>query len=1063
MSEGKKKMKRSTFLLILCPIMALLVGGIIAVSCIMEYWSIVMNQVFGGPSIVISEAEGTENWNSDYYDKKSGSKEAADSAAERLAITAQEEGLVLLKNKDNALPFKNVSSTNRLKVNAFGWSFYYPANGGAGAGAIGKVDTTPKSAFAEVGIEINNAMEQQYIGWSEANKFTKRPSGFGPYPDWTVPEMNSSEFDSAYNSAQASANDVSFVWLGRSGGEGADLPRSMSSGNGVKMDADPSRHYLQTTNNEDYIINKLVAEKKAGSKIIIFLNSPAPMELGALADNDGIDAIVWVGNPGNKGYKGIANVLVGAANPSGRLPDTYAADFLSSPTMQNFSDPNIYIKGGAAGGFADIDEIMVAYDKHLTYNRNGNQRRRNVYYTAYEEGIYMGYRWYETAADAGYFTSDNLPEGETDKYYNRDNGVIYPFGAGLSYTTFEQKITKHKYSNGVFSFEVNVKNTGNVAGKEVVQLYVETPYTSGGIEKSKVVLAAFGKTQIIDAGKDVTVSLSVKAEDIASYDDVTEKAYVLDKGAYTFYLSNAGGVNYGSHGWAHKTADSHVTFTDEFNRTVFNESNPRDSEKFAHNELGVNYKAATNVFEENLRGNNMKVKNGGMTMSRTSLSASFPTAPTAADKVMSDELKGILDGNVYDTKAQVEKHNNAGDVMPLVGQNHGIDLASMRGKSYDDPAWDKFVEQFTVAELAEFVEKSGWTTAAVERVGKPMTNDNDGPQALKVKALGGGIEEVVLVAFPCEVVLAATWNVELLEQIGKAIGEEGSQYGVNGWYAPGLNMHRSPFSGRNFEYFSEDPVLAGKLCAAEISGAASKGLYAYVKHFFLNDQESYARNLNAGKAIDDLNPVTMNLDALTDCILMTWATEQTMREVYLKAFEIVFKEARADVQYLDSNGNVKVKENAKAATAVMTSFNCVGNTWAGGDYNLITQVLRNEWGFEGLVLTDSVRTHYMYSDQMLRAGGDACLMSYAITLQDKESASAIKEMQRAAKNLCYTVAHSNAMSFIAPGSKISYTLAPWELALLLIGIFIGLLVAGGVVWIVLRIRDEKKNPSKYKS
>ena len=1041
MNNQKKKMSQNKFLLILIPFMALLLGLIIAVTAVMNYFEIVMNNILGQPPVYVTPMEGSEQLDADYYKKAAGSKEKADAEAEKLAVQAAEEGAVLLKNNRNALPLQANNT-----INAFGWSFYYPVNGGAGAGAIGSDNLiSPEDALKGVGIGINPLLKEEYLSWTKANAKT-----WGSSPDkpdrpsvslgailahWDVPELDDPA--AVYAKSNAKENKTSIVWLGRSGGEGADAPRQMDKAHGaVSFDQNPDKHYLELTNNEEKLIETV---GKNSDTLVVILNSPSPMEIGKLADNDNVDAILWIGAPGKAGYKGVANVLTGKANPSGRLPDTYAADFLNNPTILNFSDPNIYASN-------KTEDIMVRYDTYIDYYKGDNTKNRNVYYVGYEEGIYNGYRWYETAAAEGFFG-----EGK-DAYYNRTNGVVYPFGYGLSYTTFEQKIVDHSYQNGVFTFSVEVKNTGSVKGKDVVQLYAETPYIKGGVEKSKVVLAEFGKTKELAPGASEKLVLSVKAEDIASYDDTVEKAYVLDSGKYTFYLGTVDGVNYGSHSWAYADKNSSAAHTID-KKIVYSAEKDGKRESDAV--------AATNRFDEDMQYNNLSVKDGSKTMSRQNFASTYPTAPTLQDKAMPAGLKKALEENRFDSEAEVALHNNPDDEMPLVEQNNGINLNTLRGVDYDDPAWEKFIEQFSVEEMRVLAAKSGWSTAAVERLGKPLTNENDGPQCLKTASLGTDTGAQYLVAFPCEIVLAATWNQDLLYEIGRAIGEEGLQYGMNGWYAPATNLHRTPFSGRNFEYFSEDPVLAGKLCAREVSGAASRGLYAYVKHFAVNDQESYARNLNSGASIElSISGSSYELKG-NDCILLTWASEPSLRELYLKAFEIVFKEAKTDLTYLNAEGETKVIEDFRAATAVMTSFNCIGDTWAGGSYALITEVLRGEWGFQGLVLTDSVRTDFMYADQMLRAGGDACLMSYDIPIYDIKSATAIRCLQQTAKNVCYTVVNSNAMNGIAPGAKISYGLAPWAIGLLIANIVVYALIVGGIVWIVLRQRDCKRHPENY--
>lgn len=1063
MKNSKKKMSNRKFTAIFLPIAVILLSACIVVSGVMEYWSTVMDAAFGSAQVILTPAEGTENWNVDYYgvDQAGMTKEETAVFGGDLARRAEAEGIVLLKNQNKALPLtqngQSLSKDNTITINAMGWSFYYPSVGGSGSGAVGSNDLVmPKEALAQAHIDINKDIESYYMDWSnqhfkdwmitmangyytdeDKNETPNRPTVSKTYiASWDVPELNQSEIEAACASKAVQQNDVQVVWIGRGGGEYHDAPTVMTKKDGSvnKYGVNPDKHYLELTDEEEAVLQKAKALRGENGKIVVVINANNTMELGKLEDDAMVDAILFVGGPGKTGFYAIGDVLNGTVAPSGRLADTYAADLLKNPVMQNFGDKAYYDAGA---------DFSCEYDTKIAYTGlDGVKKERPIMFVGYEEGIYMGYRFYETAAELNYFTSDQLPEGVTDPYYNRDTGVVYPFGYGLSYTTFDQEIISSVYDQGTFKIKVNVKNTGDVASKDVVELFVEAPYYEGGIEKAKVVLCGFDKTQLLNPGSSEVVEIVVKAEDIASYDDQVNKAYVLDKGAYNFYLGTVDSKVYGSHAWAYSTLmDSKkvsestpanaVTFANAIKATqIFNADHDgaRASEKYAHNEKGTLYTAATNAFDREMTGNNLKVLNGDKTMNRAAgFEASFPTSPTAEDRKMPIELKAILDDNNYSTLENIALHDESVE-MPSYSVNNGLNLIDLRGKDFYDSAWNLYIEQWSPSEMALLLGKAGFQTEKFTNYGKPSTLDNDGPQAFRHQALGEDnkkIDTYYMSAFPCEALLSCTWNEDLLEEIGEAVGKEGIANGMSGWYAPGLNTHRSPFGGRNFEYFSEDPFLAGKLCAKEVSGAAHYGVYAYIKHFALNDQEAFARSWCCGMHMNE----TLDRYKNPEWLLMTWASEQTLREIYLKAFEIAIKEAKTDIVYLDEEGNELVNKDFRAATGVMTSFNCVGNTWSGGNKALLQTVLRDEWGFHGTALTDYALHDFMYPDQMIRNGGTACLQSNRKNFldQDTPSATTVKYLQKATKEMCYMVANSNGMNKIAPGTHISYALAPWQL------------------------------------
>ena len=1060
----KKKMSPKKFGRIFIPITAVLLILCLVVTGVMNYWSTVMDAVFGAAQINITPASGSEKWDTDYYRLLSSgmTKESVAAAGKLLARRAESEGIVLLKNQENALPL-NVN--NGITVNALGWSFYYPSLGGSGSGAVGSNDlVSPTEALAEANISINTGIADYYYNWSNAhykdwmiskangyytdddsNTVPQRPTVGKTYDAaWDVPELNAQEIEEAVAETGAEDYPIQILWLGRGGGEYHDLPTVMTKEGGSvnRYGINPDKHYLELTDEEEAVLAKAKELRGEEGKIIVVVNSNNPMELTKLEDDPLVDAILYVGGPGKAGFYGIADVISGAVNPSGRTADLYAADLLTSPVMKNFGSSVYYNPDGS------FDNM---YDTKIAYNTSdGTAKERPIMFVGYEEGIFSGYRFYETAAADGYFGEQNE---ENDPYYNRTNGVIYPFGYGLSYTTFSQTLKNAKYQDGTFTFTVEVKNTGKFAGKDVVELFVETPYTPGGIEKSKVVLCGFDKTQILEPKQSETVIITVDQEDIASYDDTVNCCYVLDEGDYVFYLGTVNGTVYGSHAWAYADQNSSAALTVE--RTYIYDD--------AHDgKRASDAVTATNAFTRELTGANLKVSNGDRTMNRAAgFEASWPTSPTAEDTGMPTELKAILDDNNYSTKAAIAAHDDT-HTMPVTGEKNGIMLVDLRGKDYDDPQWTSYVQQWTPAEMALLLGKAGFQTEAFTSYGKPSTLDNDGPQAFRHQALGEEnkrVDTYYMTAFPCEALLACTWDEDLLHEIGEMVGLEGAINDMSGWYAPGLNTHRSPFGGRNFEYFSEDPFLAGKLCSQEVSGAADYGVFCYIKHFAMNDQEAFARSWCCGMHMD----ASLDRYKNPEWILMTWATEQTMREVYLKAFEIAIKEAKTDLRYLDNNGNEYVAEGFRAATGVMTAFSCVGNTWSGGNNALLNTVLRDEWGFRGTALTDYALHDFMYPDQMIRNGGTACLQSNRKNFvdQDKPSATTVKYLQNATHQMCYMVANSNAMNGIASGSKITYSLAPWQIGQVIAISIASILSLTAISVTIYKSKDKKKHPEKY--
>ena len=1060
MQQGKKRMRQGVFVAIWAPILAVLLAAAIVVTVVTDMYAKPIDFALGGGEMVVTKAEGTEDWEDDYYGAIAEEEEEqlykdANELTERIAG----EGFVLLKNEGNALPLD--TSSEEKNISAFGWSFTHPVYGGTGSGNV-KTDTavTPQMGLESAGFTVNPTLLAAYDEWSKSNSYTnavntvgnntttalmsafglqsrvsiscdERPTVIYGYGNWDIIEAPASALDMEQARGYA---DVALVMIGRQGGEQGDLPTNMGDdtfynrGDGIKYGYNPDKHYLELTDEEEALIAAVKAEDF--EKIVVVVNSANPMELGGLQSDEDIDAIILAPGPGQTGFNALGDILSGEVNPSGKTVDIFAADFTKDPTFVNFADPKNYAYEAAAMQNA-------ASGKRNGYN---NITKENSYdsgfFVQYEEGIYVGYRYYETAADIG-------KEG-----FVYEDEVVYPFGYGLSYTSFEQEIVSSSLSGYTKTVEVRVKNTGEAAGKSAVQLYVEAPYTdydiANGVEKSTVSLVAFGKTGELASGAEEIVTLTFTQDDLTSYDDANAKAYILDEGDYVFTLRSD------SHNVVEYDGEAQELTWNNPDMKIYNEENDgaRQSEMDAQDRVyDGNYAAATNAFDDSLIAEEMAKMN---MLTRSDKFATMPDEPTEADRTASATMVEAA------AKYAVAEHNDEADKMPATGAQNGLSLIDMRGLDYDDEAWELLLDQLSVDEMEELVTKSGFGTPQVDSVGLPQVLANDGPASISVNWAGvEGSVEATTNAYTCEVTLACTWNTQLAEEMGVMLGREAlmirnhsNNMPQAGWYAPGVNLHRSPFGGRNFEYYSEDALLSGKMASATISGTSSKGLYAMMKHFALNDQETY----RSGWGYASNNA------------LFTWADEQTIREVYLKAFEIPVKEATCEIKYIaDQNGTVETK-TIRAALGVMSSYNAIGSTWAGGNDGLLNKVLRSEWGFDGVVITDYRSPQlYMDADMAIRAGGDVMLCTTPLELADTSSATAVASMREAAHHLLYATVNSNAMNGLVPGTIVSYTMAPWRILVISIDVVIGVFVAAWVVMMVLRGVDAKKHPENYKS
>lgn len=977
----------------------LLVVGIVANYLALIRYPLVMNKTFGKGTATINQVSGSENWDSQYVKTTASSRDEAIAAAEDHSVSEMAEGAVLMKNENNALPL----SASETKVTLLGVNTASISAGsqGEGTNAMGGEQTTLADGLTQSGFSVNPSTVELYskLYYSDDYKFETKltnttdesmaittvykyghnSAGFSNQEPWMIGEVETSWYTDEIESTYANYSDAAIVTLTRVGGEGSDLATDM----GIYADygGEAGKHYLELDTTEEELIRYAKAHF---SKVIVLINSSNVMELGSLNEaktdsNLGVDAILWIGGVGSVGTKAIGDLLTGKVNPSGRTCDIWPADLTADPTWNNFGTYQ----------YSNVDA--------------SNSTDGHAFSVEYEEGIYIGYRYYETAgaeADAGNYAS-----------YHYDSAVVYPFGYGLSYTTFDMSYASEPtLTDGQFRFDVKVTNTGSAAGKQVVQIYVESPYTYGGIEKSKVVLAGFGKTDLLQPGDSQTVTITIARDDLASYDYQNAKSYVLDAGSYKFYLSE------NSHSWASiDPSDTGKCYTyDQADTVTYNS----DGTRRASDEV-----VAVNQFDDITNYHFVEYTDSragsgyAHNMTRADFAASFPTAPTEADLV-ADET--VLAGINY----KVSEDDKGDDSMlPTTGASNGLVLADLRGVDYDDPLWDDLLDQLTVGDMHDLCAYGHFETAELASVAAPYTADIDSPNGL----INFFQPDLKSNGYPTEPVLASTWNVELARERGECIGEELIFNGLNGWYGPGANTHRSAFGGRNNEYFSEDGLLAGKMLAAECSGAETKGVLTYTKHFAFNDQEA---NRNS--------------------VLCTWVNEQAAREIYLKGFEVCAKEAVAEVTYLDDNGNQQTVE-MQGIGGVMTAYNMVGPIWTGGCEGLVHTILRDEWGLDGSAITDGIGANYVYAnaDQAIRHGSDL-LLAYDLQMEDTESPAAIAALRESAHHVLYAKANSNAMNGLVSGATITYGMAPWMITLIVCDLAATVLIGISVLLIVRR-------------
>ena len=866
-----------------------LVGIVVAVSMMLS----------GPLSTLLNNATATKYMLSD----------ATVSKANELAKEVQSEAITMLKNDDSNLPLSN------KKVNVFGWGSTNPVYGGTGSGSMSdQYDTVSLlDGMKEAGLETNADLSKLYTDYR-----ADRPVVAMWSQDWTLPEVPADQYSDSLISDAKSFSDEAVVVITRVGGEGADLPTNMKAEtitykNNSKDydDFQDGEHFLQLSKTERDMIDLVT---KNFDKVTLVYNGANAFQFDFLSNYPQIKSVLWCPPAGQTGFSALGDVLAGETNPSGKTSDTFVKNLTKTPVFNNTDGAAAASSSsvGADGAFVydNVDDLAAKYTGFT-----GQENTVLPSFVNYVEGIYVGYKFYETAADEGLI--------------NYDDTVIYPFGYGLSYTSFEQKMGDISYKDGKVTFDVTVTNTGDTAGKDVVEVYYNPPYTDGGIEKASKNLVAFEKTEKLEPGASETVKIEFDDDDMASYDNKGAKAWVLENGDYTISIQS----------------DSHHVIDSE--KINVADTITYDSESNTHND---DQTVATNQFD---------YAAGDVTyLSRANHFANYAEATAAPTNFsMSDEVKAAFTNNGnYDPT----KYDDDSDEMPTTGAKNDLRLADMYGKDYDDADWEKLLDQLTFDDMDNLIANGGYGTPAVSSVGKIQLTDADGPASLNNNFTGVGS-----IGFPASTAFACTWNKDLAKQFGEMIGDMAHDMHVAGWYAPAMNIHRGAFSGRTFEYFSEDSLLSGVMASNEIAGAKEKGVYSFMKHFALNDQETNRINM-----------------------VCTWADEQAIREIYLKPFEMSVKEG--------------------GAQAVMSSFNYIGYTYAGASNNLLNTVLRDEWGFKGFVLTDYFGGYgYQNADQEIRNGNDSMLATTKITnhVTDK-SATSVKAMRTAAHNILYTAANS---------------------------------------------------------
>ena len=897
--QKEKKYSKKSYFITHSAVLALLLAACILANVLTAKWDSVLTDFFGTVGGTKTTAQAGD-FVSEYKDEETLRSAQLDFTRRVVA-----EGLVLLKNENSFLPLKAGA-----KLSVFGLSSASGNMGGSGSGDIEIKSDSLAGALQKAGYEINPTLSKFTASTSHKHGTGAGPGGGDAMGDWKVDEIPQSEYTDEVKASYAKYGDAAIVVLNRHDGEGSDLPREMG-----RFGNNPEKHYLELSDEEEDLLKAIKASGSFAGTILV-LNMANPFELGFLDQEEyGVTACVWYAGTGTDGILSVADIFSGKISPSGRLVDTWAYDNLSSPVMQNFGDFRFLNADGTPSGYS---------------------------YMNYAEGIYMGYRYYETRYEDKVMGTGNAGS------YDYASTVKFPFGFGLSYTSFDWTDFKAEVKDDTVTATVSVKNTGSTAGKDVVEIYAQAPYTAGGVEKASVVLAGYAKTKELKAGESEKITVTFNLKDIASYDFKDSKTWILDAG--TYYVTagrdahDAANNILAAKGFTAAngmTGDGNAALTGTFSVDSLRKLN-----------TAVTGAEVTNQFENDSiedavylsRSDWSVMDSNGLRYSTSEvagLSKNTDAAGTAGTVIMPEKIAAAFAQYGADSVdlAELAKKPfpSKEDYIYGATPETPLTLVQLKGLAYDDPKWEELLNQTKLSEQHILFGNSGYGTKAVESIQKPKTFEYDGPAGISNFITGkSGF------GFPNTIVLAATWNQELANEYGKLMGEDAILTKTAGWYAPATNLHRSPFSGRNYEYFSEDPFQSGRITANIIKNIQTKGVYVYMKHFALNDQET---NRAANNQVS------------------VWAQEQAIREIYLKPFQMGVEDG--------------------GARGIMLSMNRIGSTWSGDHYPLLTNVTRGEWGFNGIFITDYLASmDPVMIDKMLAAGANLVLSTTEFRLSD---------------------------------------------------------------------------------
>ncbi|WP_418827416.1 glycoside hydrolase family 3 N-terminal domain-containing protein [Paratractidigestivibacter sp.] len=966
--KGKRSVKRVVGIVVSAMLAAALVAVVAAANTVLPKFNQIINSYFG-----VEQSWDNSEANADgldlTYNKADYDRGSIAEAEKALDKDISGEGYVLLKN-DGSLPLEAGTTLSFVSGNSRDLGVKAPSMLETTLGIESGSTDALTPAMESAGFSVNKTLMDFYAS-GKGKDYVMGPGSvsYGDDEDFSINECPLSVMRDAGVLDSMEGTTPVFV-LKRVAGEGRDMPRSMY--NHASSDEDRAKSYLEPDSTELEILRYL---NDNFDNTVLVVNSNAAVELDWLADFPNIKSVLIVPSTGTYGAESLAGILAGQINPSGRTVDTYAADASKSPAAQNFGD------------YQYTDE-------------SGNLTKYN--YVSYEEGIYVGYRYYETRYEDVVLGQGNAGD------FDYAGEVCYPFGYGLSYTTFDWSGFKTSWSDKACTATVTVKNTGDVAGRDVVELYAQSPYTdydrANGVEKSAVQLVGYAKTKLLEPGESQEVSVTFDESELKAYDSEGAGTYILDAG--TYYVTAA----HDSHDAVNNVlAAKGASGTDAAGNKLL-----VDTYVPANADVDTTTYATDSLTGEKIENKLSDARGDVAYLTRADWEGTFPThdgEPTSQVSTWGNEINSD-DGASYtygktasaDLLAKLDANDSgnpdvqAWDGDLTYGADNGLQLIDLRGLDYDDPKWSDLLDQLTPDDYETMILHAGYGTDYVESVGKPAGTDADSTSGWS----WGGTD----MTFCNPMTVAQTWNQEIAYRLGNMIGNESLLGGATGWYAPAMNIHRTPYSGRNGEYFSEDSFLSGAMASQEVKGAAEKGVYTMMKHFAFNEQENH-RGDRSGQYS-----------------MATWMNEQSARELYLRPFETCMKVGDVELNYLKQNAD-GTYENAtreiRACQGLMTAFNRIGTTWVGGSYNLISGIVRGEWGFDGFIITDNADTGvFMNGGQMIQAGADAKLTVSDPTATwsfDSSDPVTYRYAREAAHHLLYTMANGHSMNGAMHGSR----------------------------------------------